>query len=67
MMKKTYYLHSYGCQMNLADSGVLSAALEAAGYDPVAIRARRGYHPQHLFGAEKAEERALGRLREWPI
>lgn len=65
MMKKTYYLHSYGCQMNLADSGVLSAALEAAGYDPVGDPGQAGVIILNTCSVrEKAEERALGRLRE---
>ena len=65
MMKKTYYLHSYGCQMNLADSGVLSAALEAAGYASVAEPEKAGVIILNTCSVrEKAEERALGRLRE---
>jgi tRNA-2-methylthio-N6-dimethylallyladenosine synthase len=64
-MKKTYYVHSYGCQMNLADSGVLSAAMEAAGYAPVADPKQAGVIILNTCSVrEKAEERALGRLRE---
>ncbi len=65
MSKKTYYLHSYGCQMNLADSGILSASMKRAGYAAVP-------DPEHAdiiilntcSVREKAETRALGRLRE---
>ncbi len=65
MLRKTYYLHSYGCQMNLADSGILSAAMEAAGYTPVADPARAGVIILNTCSVrEKAEERALGRLTE---
>ncbi|NMC44677.1 MAG: tRNA (N6-isopentenyl adenosine(37)-C2)-methylthiotransferase MiaB [candidate division Zixibacteria bacterium] len=64
-MKKTYYLHSYGCQMNLADSGVLAAAMEGAGYVPVADPGQAGIIILNTCSVrEKAEERALGRLRE---
>lgn len=65
MFRKTYYLHSYGCQMNLADSGILSAAMEAAGYHAVADPARAEVIILNTCSVrEKAEERALGRLAE---
>ena len=65
MMRKTYYLHSYGCQMNLADSGILAAAMEAAGYEAVADPASAGVIILNTCSVrEKAEERALGRLAE---
>jgi len=64
-MKKTYYLHSYGCQMNLADSGILSASLEAAGYASVATPEEAGVIILNTCSVrEKAEERAIGRLRD---
>jgi tRNA-2-methylthio-N6-dimethylallyladenosine synthase len=65
MLRKTYYLHSYGCQMNLADSGILSAAMESSGYQPVADPSRAGVIILNTCSVrEKAEERALGRLSE---
>jgi len=65
MFRKTYYLHSYGCQMNLADSGILSAAMEAAGYRAAADPSEAGVIILNTCSVrEKAEERALGRLAE---
>lgn len=65
MTDRTYYLHSYGCQMNLADSGILSAAMEKAGYRPVPEPDRANIIIINTCSVrEKAEERALGRLRE---
>ncbi len=34
-MSKTYHIHTFGCQMNVADSGHVAAQLEALGYQPV--------------------------------
>ncbi|MEZ5359606.1 MAG: tRNA (N6-isopentenyl adenosine(37)-C2)-methylthiotransferase MiaB [Candidatus Zixiibacteriota bacterium] len=65
MLKKTYYLHSYGCQMNLADSGILSAAMDRAGFSAVLDPADAGVIVINTCSVrEKAEERALGRLTE---
>lgn len=65
MLGRTYYLHSYGCQMNLADSDILSAAMEAAGYRSVADPSEAGVIIINTCSVrKKAEERALGRLRE---
>jgi len=65
MVRSTYYLHSYGCQMNLADSGILSAAMEAAGYRPVSDPAEAGVIILNTCSVrERAEARALGRLTE---
>jgi tRNA-2-methylthio-N6-dimethylallyladenosine synthase len=51
--------------MNLADSGILSSAMEAAGYNPVADPAQAGVIIINTCSVrEKAEERALGRLSE---
>jgi tRNA-2-methylthio-N6-dimethylallyladenosine synthase len=65
MFRKTYYLHSYGCQMNLADSGILSAAMEAAGYAPVPDPADAGVIILNTCSVrERAERRAIGRLTD---
>ncbi len=65
MVRKTYYLHSYGCQMNVADSGILSSAMEAAGYRPVADPAEAGVIILNTCSVrERAETRAIGRLNE---
>ncbi len=51
--------------MNIADSGILSAAMEKAGYSPVADPAGAGVIILNTCSVrEKAEERALGRLSE---
>lgn len=64
-MKKTYYLHSYGCQMNLADSGVLSSALNNAGYQSVDEPTEAEVIIINTCSVrEKAENRAIGRLRD---
>jgi len=65
MPQRTYYLHSYGCQMNLADSGILAAALEKAGYRPVSDPGHAGVIIINTCSVrEKAEKRAIGRLTE---
>ncbi|MFH1699953.1 MAG: tRNA (N6-isopentenyl adenosine(37)-C2)-methylthiotransferase MiaB [Candidatus Zixiibacteriota bacterium] len=64
-MQETYYLHSYGCQMNVADSGILSAAMEKAGFVPVPNPDEAGVIIINTCSVrERAEERALGRLTE---
>jgi len=35
ILAKTYHIHTFGCQMNVADSGHVAAQLEALGYQPV--------------------------------
>jgi tRNA-2-methylthio-N6-dimethylallyladenosine synthase len=51
--------------MNLADSGILSAAMEAAGYRPVGDPAEAGVIILNTCSVrERAETRALGRLSE---
>lgn len=65
MTERTYYLHSYGCQMNLADSGILSGALESVGFKAVPEPNQADVIIINTCSVrEKAEERALGRLRE---
>jgi tRNA-2-methylthio-N6-dimethylallyladenosine synthase len=51
--------------MNLADSGILSAAMESAGYRAVADPAQAGVIILNTCSVrKKAEDRALGRLAE---
>lgn len=51
--------------MNLADSGILSTAMEAAGYQPVPEPEEAGVIILNTCSVrEKAEVRALGRLKE---
>ena len=33
-MRKKFYIRTFGCQMNLADSETLSGALTATGWEP---------------------------------
>ena len=33
-MSKTFYIETYGCQMNVADSEVVASVLSDAGYQP---------------------------------
>ena len=35
-MAKTYYIETFGCQMNVHDSERLGGLLEQAGYEPIA-------------------------------
>ncbi|GIW69395.1 MAG: tRNA-2-methylthio-N(6)-dimethylallyladenosine synthase [Patescibacteria group bacterium] len=37
MKSKTYYIKTYGCQANTADSGTIAGILEAVGFEPLAI------------------------------
>lgn len=34
-MTKTYFIETYGCQMNVADSEVVASIMQTAGYEPV--------------------------------
>ena len=35
-MNKTYYIETYGCQMNVADSEIVESLLQNQGYFPAA-------------------------------
>jgi len=64
-MQKSYKIVTFGCQMNLADSGVLGAILDSRGYN----RAEKEEDADIIIlntcsVREKAETRVLGRLAE---
>ena len=33
-MKKTYFIETYGCQMNVADSEVVASIMQTADFEP---------------------------------
>ena len=58
-----FAIHTYGCQMNVRDSDVLSRRLCAAGYEEAASEAEAGIVVVNSCSVrEKAEEKALGKL-----
>jgi tRNA-2-methylthio-N6-dimethylallyladenosine synthase len=62
---KNYKIVTFGCQMNLADTGYLSALLSARGYCPVeSIEEADLIILNTCSVREKAEERVFGRLGE---
>ncbi|MDR1273724.1 MAG: tRNA (N6-isopentenyl adenosine(37)-C2)-methylthiotransferase MiaB [Odoribacteraceae bacterium] len=63
-MQKKFYIETYGCQMNAADSEVVAAILEGAGY----ARARDQQEADVILVntcsvRENAEQRARGRVQ----
>ncbi len=61
--KRTYFVETYGCQMNVRDSQTLAGMLERMGYTPAALREDAD---AVIFNTccvrEGAEERLLGNL-----
>jgi len=65
MRDGTYKIVTFGCQMNLADSGVLAAILNAHGYRAVANEQDADLVILNTCSVrQKAEERVFGRLGE---
>ncbi|SYZ74118.1 (Dimethylallyl)adenosine tRNA methylthiotransferase MiaB [Candidatus Zixiibacteriota bacterium] len=65
MNDKSYKIVTFGCQMNLADSGVLAAVLNARGYRPAENEVEADIIILNTCSVrEKAEERVFGRLGE---
>jgi len=63
--RKTYYIESYGCQMNLYDADLMAGILERAGYQPVGGLEKADVIVVNTCSVrEHAEQRALGRIRE---
>ena len=62
-MSKSYHIHTFGCQMNVADSGHVAAQLEALGYQP-AERAENAdvIVVNTCVVRQSAEEKAIGKL-----
>jgi len=62
---KSYKIITFGCQMNLADSGALAAILNSRGYQPVESEETADLIILNTCSVrEKAEERVYGRLGE---
>ena len=62
-MTKKYYIETYGCQMNVADSEVVASILGEAGYEPVRDIKRADLILVNTCSIrENAEQRVWGRL-----
>ncbi len=62
-MTKKYYIETYGCQMNVADSEIVASILGEAGYEPVTdIRLADLILVNTCSIRENAEQRVWGRL-----
>lgn len=62
---KKYKIITFGCQMNLADSGALAAVMNSGGYIPVESENEADLIILNTCSVrEKAEERVFGRLGE---
>jgi len=62
-MAKKYYIETYGCQMNVADSEVVASILGEAGYEPVRdIKGADLILVNTCSIRENAEQRVWGRL-----
>lgn len=62
-MPKTFYIETYGCQMNVADSEVVASVLSDAGYQPaVSLKEADLILVNTCSIRENAEQRVWGRL-----
>ena len=62
-MPKTFYIETYGCQMNVADSEVVASLLSDAGYQAAAsIKEADLILVNTCSIRENAEQRIWGRL-----
>ena len=62
-MAKKYYIETYGCQMNVADSEIVASILGEAGYEPVRDIKRADLILVNTCSIrENAEQRVWGRL-----
>lgn len=62
-MDKTYHIHTFGCQMNIADSGHVAAQLEALGYQPVDQAEQANVIVVNTCVVrQSAEDKAIGKL-----
>ncbi|OPX32901.1 MAG: tRNA (N6-isopentenyl adenosine(37)-C2)-methylthiotransferase MiaB, partial [Candidatus Latescibacteria bacterium 4484_181] len=62
MKSKRFYLETYGCQMNQADSELISSILLDAGYQPSHIEEADIILLNTCAVREHAEQRVLGRI-----
>lgn len=61
----SYYIESYGCQMNLYDADLMASILERAGYQPASGLGEADVILVNTCSVrEHAERRAIGRIRE---
>ncbi len=64
-MGSSYKILTFGCQMNLADSGTLTTVLNARGYEPAEYENQADVIILNTCSVrQKAEERVFGRLAE---
>jgi tRNA-2-methylthio-N6-dimethylallyladenosine synthase len=62
-MSKSYHIHTFGCQMNVADSGHVAAQLEALGYQPAErVENADVIVVNTCVVRQSAEEKAIGKL-----
>ncbi|MFH1851174.1 MAG: tRNA (N6-isopentenyl adenosine(37)-C2)-methylthiotransferase MiaB [Candidatus Neomarinimicrobiota bacterium] len=67
-MDKTYYIETYGCQMNVADSELVAGLLQAAGYRETAdVAQAQAIFVNTCSVREHAEERVHSRLGNFRI
>ena len=65
-MSKTYHIHTFGCQMNVADSGHVAAELDRLGYTPTDQEENADVLVINTCVVrESAEEKAVGKLWAW--
>lgn len=59
----TFFIHTYGCQMNVRDSDAVAAELVGAGYEPAASEEEADVVVVNTCSVrEKAEDKAIGKL-----
>lgn len=59
----TFFIHTYGCQMNVRDSDAVAAELVAAGYEPAPDEESADVVIVNTCSVrEKAEDKAIGKL-----
>ena len=64
-MAKTYWVETYGCQMNVSDSQLMEGVLAASGYTPVASPDEADVILVNTCAVrDHAERRVLGRVSE---
>ncbi len=64
-MNKTFYIKTYGCQMNLLDSQLVAGILAEEGYELTDDPSQAGVIMVNTCAVrEHAEQKALGRIRE---
>ena len=64
-MAKTYWVETYGCQMNLSDSELMEGVLASSGYAPVSAPEDADVILVNTCAIrEHAEQRVLGRVAE---